>query len=81
MKLLITFMDTDSSDHELATVRQLIEVELEKCFICEKTYKETKHLPFHCNNCTTLRNERWLHDLINKSRSFSISLTGIPHVR
>ena len=78
MKLLVTLSDSDSSDHELATIRQLIEIELEKCFICERTYKETHHLPFHCDNCATLRNERWLREMISKAKSFSISMIGVP---
>ena len=79
MKLLITLADSDSSDQELATIRQLIEVELEKCFICAGMYEKTSHLPYHCANCATLRDERWLRDLVSKARSFSVSMIGTRH--
>lgn len=68
-EILITVDNLDGSDIENATIRQLIDLELERCPNCNRAYKRTNLLPFHCNSCFVLRDERWLRHLLNRTRS------------
>lgn len=79
MQLLITISFEDSPEIEIATFYQLVDLELERCFVCQRVFKKTKHLPFHCTNCFVLRNDRWLRDLARRTKSFPTSMIGVPH--
>lgn len=68
-QILITLIQMNSSDIEAATIRQLIDLELERCTTCNQTFEESDHLPFHCHHCFRLRDERWLRELTNRARS------------
>ena len=79
-EILIMLSPKDGSDIEAATVRQLIDLELERCPTCSQVYADSEHLPFHCQFCYQLRDERWLRQLYSRARSLlSTGYFGAPH--
>ncbi len=76
MQLLITISFEETSDIEIASFYQLVDLELDRCFVCQNIFNKTKHLPFHCANCFILRNDRWLHNLARRAKSFPTSMIG-----
>ena len=79
-QILITLDSVDCSDVETATVRQLIDLELKQCPRCNQIHSERNLLPFHCQSCFTLRDERWMRHLLNRTRSLlSNGAFGLSH--
>jgi hypothetical protein len=72
-QILIKIDNPDGPDAELLVVRDLIQNELDRCVSCTKIHKLTKLLPYHCNTCFVIRDERWLLQLQRRARSFTNS--------
>ena len=68
--LLIQVTNPNGPESELLIINELIENELDRCASCNKIHKSTKLLPFHCNSCRIIRDERWLQELQRRARSF-----------
>jgi hypothetical protein len=68
-EILITLSNLDGSDNQIQILRDLIQNELDRCPVCREIQRKTDHLPYHCNNCFTRRDERWLRSLEKRALS------------
>ena len=68
-KILIALSDLDGSSTQIKILHDLLDIELERCPVCKDVQRQTDHLPYHCNNCFIIRDERWLLQLEKRARA------------
>jgi hypothetical protein len=69
-QILIKIDNVDGPESELVIIKELIGNELDRCASCNKIHTETELIPYHCNSCRIIRDERWLQSLHRRARQF-----------
>jgi len=71
--LVVQLIHKNEPKFEFSIMRQLLEIEIERCSHCRQVHTETGHLPQHCIHCSTVRDDRWHFQLSQRAQAIARS--------